>query len=146
MEESFSLRAQDHESHRRNEQRKAEDQQDIDEPSLPERARLRYLIGAVSRADDGLGRCCAHDQGKETRNKESERGSTPECLIEVVIQHLDCCLGQETLRARNHGLEDGLGIIHHEAHKGDSEYQEREQEEDKKVSKLARKSQGVVGQ
>jgi hypothetical protein len=55
-------------------------------------------------------------------------------------------LGQETFRARYYGLEDGLGIVHHDAHKGDDEYQEREQEEDKKIGKLARESQSIVRQ
>jgi hypothetical protein len=55
-------------------------------------------------------------------------------------------LGQETFRARYYGFEDGLRIVHHEAHKRDDEYQEREQEEDEEVGKLARESQGIVRQ
>jgi hypothetical protein len=55
-------------------------------------------------------------------------------------------LGQETFRARNYGLEDGPGIVYHEANKGDHEYQEREQEEDKKVGKFTRDSQSIVRQ
>jgi hypothetical protein len=55
-------------------------------------------------------------------------------------------LGQETFRARNYGLEDGLWIVHHEAYKRDDEYQEREQEEDRKIGKLACDCQGIVPQ
>jgi hypothetical protein len=55
-------------------------------------------------------------------------------------------LGQETFRTRYYGLEDGLGIVYHEPHKGDDEYQEWEQEENRKVGKLACESQGIVPQ
>ena len=46
----------------------------------------------------------------------------------------------------NYGLEDGLWIVHHEAYKGDDEYKEREQEEYKKIGKLACDCQGIVPQ
>ena len=39
--------AQDHESHRRKEQREAEEDY-IDEPSLPERTRLRYPVARLA--------------------------------------------------------------------------------------------------
>jgi hypothetical protein len=55
-------------------------------------------------------------------------------------------LRQETFRARYYSLEDRFGIVHHEAYKGDDKYQEREQEEDRKVGKLACESQGIVPQ